>query len=326
MSAALPRVARVHPPVGLSTLFRPLPKQARPVLDVEYRLPDGLVLRFSARQALGIPEQTLLLVLLEMAGEQFASVGVQAVVQATDTRPVPQRLWTGLYPQGTGEHQSVMMDTTWEELNRRCGSDNGGSAIRMRKECLRRLCEVVVWEEQQRRCVTQQSFLVSWLVGDDRRIHLALNHRLAAVFVGGQYARVSLAERMQLRTDLAMHIHAFFSTSIRPGHQLHIGMGTLAARVWPLDHDSAPDGTRRRRRTELRRALEALGRLRGWKVTHDNEDGMATVYRQGSQGVREMPSGGSPSSPTAQGERSTLDKSLSERHLSQYDVSGLFNT
>lgn len=326
MSAGLPRVARVHPPVGLSTLFRPLPKQARPVLNVEYRLPDGLVLRFSARQALGVPEQTLLLVLLEMAGEQFASVGVEAVVQADDTRPVPQRLWTGLYPHGTSEHQSVMMDTTWEELNRRCGTDNGGSAIRMRKQCLRRLCEVVVWEEQQRRRVTQQSFLVSWLIGDDRRVHLALNHRLAAVFVGGQYARVSLAERMQLRSDLAKHIHAFFSTSIRHGHQLYIGMETLAARVWPRDHDSAPDGTLRRRRTELRRALDAIGRLSGWNVTRDDEHGLTTVYRKGSPGVREMPSGGSSSPPTAQGERSTPDKSLSGQHLSQYDVSGLFNT
>lgn len=326
MSAGLTRVARVHPPVGLSTLFRPLAKRARPVLDVQYRLPDGLVLRFSAREALGVPEQTLLLVLLEMAGEQFASDGPGAVVQADDKRPVPQRLWTGLYPQGAGGHQSVMMDTTWEELNRRCGTGNGGSEVRARKAFLRRLCEVVVWEEQQHRRVTQQSFLVSWLVGDDRRIHLALNHRLAAVFVGSQYARVSLDERMRLRSDLAMHIHAFFSTCIRHGHQLEIGLDTLATRVWPLDHDCAPAGTLRRRRTELRRALDGIGRLPGWTVTWDAEEVLATAYRKATVGAREMPFGGSPLPRTAQSEHSTLEKSLSGQDFSQYDVSGLFNT
>ena len=60
---------RYYQPAGLSLLFTPLPKGAqRPVLDLAYDLGPEHKLRFSAREALGVPEQTLLLALLGLAG------------------------------------------------------------------------------------------------------------------------------------------------------------------------------------------------------------------------------------------------------------------
>ena len=259
---------RYYQPAGLSVLFTPLPKGGRrPVLDLSYDLGLEHKLRFSAREALGVPEQTLLLALLGLAGEQYADRGDDAVVSAADERTLAGRLWSGLYPDGgQGMPQTVMVRTTWEALNRRCGTGSGGSTIEMRKAGLRRLCEVVVWEEHAGRRTTRQSFLLVWVEGDDRHIHLALNHRLASVFFGGQYAKLWMAERLHLGSDLAMHVHAFLSTCMRPGGSLSIGLDTLAARVWPADHDTAPAGTKRRRRCQLRSALDTIGRLDHWDV------------------------------------------------------------
>ena len=159
---------RYYQPAGLSVLFTPLPKGGRrPVLDLSYDLGPEHKLRFSAREALGVPEQTLLLALLGLAGEQYADRGDDAVVSAADERTVAGRLWSGLYPDGgQGAPQTVMVRTTWEALNRRCGTGSGGSTIEMRKAGLRRLCEVVVWEEHAGRRTTRQSFLLVWVEGD----------------------------------------------------------------------------------------------------------------------------------------------------------------
>ena len=66
------RVVRLAPQFGLCTLFRPLAKSksGRPTLDMTYQY-GRLSLRFSAKEALGVPEQTLLLVLLELAAEHL---------------------------------------------------------------------------------------------------------------------------------------------------------------------------------------------------------------------------------------------------------------
>ena len=245
------RVVRLEPATGLCmALFRVLPKSPdRPTLDVAYQLSDRVVLRFSAREALGMAEQTLLFVLLEIASQQYAAEGDSALLLPSDEREVHAKLWAGLHQNSGGTAgQTLMVSTTWEEINRRCGTRNGGSTIEVRRECLRRLCEVAVWEEESgQRRRTRQSFLLFWMVGDDRRIHVALNQRLTLVFFGGQYAKVSLAERFSLRQDVQMAMHAFLSTSVRPGHQLVIGLDTLAKRLWPLEVAPAPPGTVRRR-------------------------------------------------------------------------------
>lgn len=274
---------RYYPPAGLSLLFTPLPKGGkRPALDVCHTLSPEHTLHFSAREALGVPEQTLLLAVIALAGEQYTLQGDHAVVSADDGRSVPGRLWSGLYPDGETETPATLMvSTTWDALNRRCGSQtNGGAVIEMRKKCLRRLCEVIVWEESRGRRTTRQSFLLVWLEGTDRHIHLALNHRLASAYLGGQYSKVWMSERQRLSSDLAMHVHAFLSTCIRPEASLTIGLQRLAERIWPANHDTAPLGTRRRRLTELRAALDAIGRLSHWTVQWQPGRDVANIRRK----------------------------------------------
>lgn len=290
LASATRRVVHYHPPVGLSTLFRPLPKRGeRPTLGVTYQpSTGGPVLTFSGKAALGIPEQTLLLVLLELAQEQFASFQSDVVLKAGADSKVGRELWSKLNKgEADALGQTLRLNTTWYELNRRCNVGASGSTQGLRAEQLRRLCEVVVWETSAGEKKTiRQSYLVVLLVGDDRRIHLALNCGLASALFGQPYAQVSLTERLALKKDIPMALHAFLSTTLAYGNHLKIKVETLIDRLWPGSAEVAPEGTHRRRRKNVRDGLEALGHLSGWTVEWVRND-MVCVTRL-SSGVRDM--------------------------------------
>jgi hypothetical protein len=158
-----------------------------------------------------------------------------------------------------------------------------------------------------------------WLLGDDKRVHVVLNTRLAAAFLGAQYVQVPLCERNALATDVQKLSHAFLCTTVRPGASLRISPAALVARLWP-DNDAAPEGTRRRRLRDSRLALQAVGRLGGWQVLWDA--GVATVRRQALVGVR------APTTPRSEmasaRERTKGKKFNNDKDLSLSDVSGLF--
>lgn len=263
------RIVRLDPATGLSCLFRPLPKsKVRPTLDVEYRPKHGgLTLRFSAREALGMPEQTLLLTLLELAQEHYAVASRSAVVIDRYTQGIGQDLWRALHEsQIAADGETLHIRTSWRELAGRCGSQ-GGRSQQLREAQLRRLCEVVVWEKaDDAQRSFRQSRLVSVVHGSDLRLHLAVNCRLAGAVMGSLYAQVSLTERQMLATDTAQAAHAFLSTTLRPGRSVPIGIDTLMHRLWSDAAEGIPEGTLRARRKGVRDSLEAIGALPSWTV------------------------------------------------------------
>ncbi len=323
------RMVRYHPPMGLSTLFRLLPKETkRPTLNVSYPLgPDGGALRFSAREALGVPEQTLLLALLEIAQDVYARRPDAALLSRHNADDVAAGLWTRLNRGAAdADGETIRFSSSWHELNARCGAATGGMNQRLRKAQLQRLCEVVVWEASpDPRHTTRQSYLVSWLVGDDQRLHLALNWRLGSALLGHRYAAVSLRERLDLRTDSARAIHAFLCTCIRAGNNLRIGVETLVQRLWPDDAADAPQGTIRRRRKAVRDALQEVGSLDGWLVEWSRAD-QAVVTRP-QVGVRDRTRARSNANTgSLYRERSKQDAPCKSAPSRGIDVSGLFHT
>lgn len=266
-----PRVVRLAKPFGLCQLFKPLPKclLVRPTLNESYQYRD-LSLRFSAREALGAPEQTLLLALLELAYEQYLRRPNEHRLDCADRSEIGTLLWTSLHSDASQElaeaPATLRLSCSWSELHRRCGSASvGGTVTASRRKSLARLCEVTVWESAESTKIVRSGRLVSWLVGDDQRVHVALNHRLAAALLAPDYAQVLMAERLQLRSQTAMLVHAFLSTCLRGGHTMSIGYLTLVERLWPSPA-VVPPGTARRRLTDVRSALRAIGRLECWKV------------------------------------------------------------
>ncbi len=323
------RIVHYHQPVGLSALFRPLPKNdgphGRPPLDVTYRAATGgPTLRFSAKSALGIPEQTLLLVILELAKEQFSERANEMVVDCASTGGVARELWSRLNKCGADVNgRTLRLETTWYELNRRCGSGTGGSVRDMREVQLERLCEVVVWEHDSDISNTKrQSYLVVWLTGDDKRIHLAVNATLASALLGMPYAQVSLAERLALGRDIARALHTFLSVTLPYGRHLKVKVETLIERLWPGSFDTALRGTHRKRRTDVRDGLNEIGRLKGWEVVWARDD-LAEV-RRCSLGVTDMTSNiGNKSADYRKRALPIIPNKIKE--LRSLDASGLFS-
>lgn len=281
--AAAPRVVRLAQPFGLCQLFRPLAKDgaSRPTLNEQFEY-GGVSLRFSAREALGAPEQTLLLALLELAQEQHRRRPNEHMLDETDRSEVGSLLWSALHAGGNTARDNapptLKLHCSWSELHRRCGSKSMGKPVTdSRRRSLMRLCEVTVWEYTESRERMHHCHLVSWLVGDDQRVHVALNHRLAAALLAPGYAQVLLSERLRLPSQTAMLVHAFLSTCLGVGKNMRIGLETLVERLWPSGKAIVPASTRRRRLSDVRAALRAIGRLERWDVELGTTD--ATVRR-----------------------------------------------
>lgn len=285
------RVVRYYPAVGLATLFRPLPKCNRGTLDVVYTpKTGGTSFRFSGKEGLGVPEQTLLLVVLEVGQDRFNADPEACILRSTARDVAGRALWTRLH-RGleASDTETVFFQTTWHELALRCGLTVGGTVQRMLQAQLCRLCEATVWEYETGSAVpTHQSFLVAWCQGNTKGVHLAVNFRLASVLFGERYAPVSLTERLSLNQDPSRAVHAFLSTTVRRGHSLNIGIGTLVGRLWPDRGENPPEGTDRRQRKAVLDVLCAVGRLPGWTVAMGSA-GTAKVSRLQS-GVRDMTS------------------------------------
>lgn len=321
------RVVHYCPEIGLAKLFRPLPKTTkgeRPGLNVEYQ-PEGetFSLQFSAKAALGIPEQTLLLVLLELAKEQYAASAQELVLDSSTTGELGLSLWHQLTKGNTrAPDKALRLQTTWHELNRLYGEQVGGSATATRRMQLKRLCEVVVWEvERDRRNTERQSYLVVLLTGDDEHIHIALNARLASALLGSHYRQVSLTERAALSKDVAKAVHAFLSTAVSRGRSLRIGVETLLERFWPGSRAHAPAKTHSSRRGYIVAALKAIDKLAAWSVQWERSD--LVQVRRKAQTDGEMTSH-IPRKGTSYPRPLTAKCPSKINELESFDVSGIF--
>ncbi len=249
------RPVRYDPALALAGVFCSLPNGTRPKLDISYEF-GGLMWRWRGPDRLGIPEQTLVLVLLELAQEQVDGNGHEARVSAMEDE---------LYPGDESRRpRLVSLHVSFAELCRRLGREfSGGSASRQIRRELERLCEVTVWtyagDDMQ-----MSSRLMAWRRSDSTGVDVVLNWRLAETLFGGQYSPVSLGQRLLLMTDCARALHCSLSVRMRPGDTMQFRHDTLASYVWS-DRDVA-EGTLRRRRQEIRNALRQLAGIKGWTI------------------------------------------------------------
>jgi hypothetical protein len=261
---------------------------------------------------------------MELAKQQFEKCAENVIVTEETGSAIGRGLWSKLHKDASfhGE-QTLRIETCWYELNRRCGTQTGGANQAMRAAQLERLCEVVVWEYAgDERKTKRQSNLVVWLVGDDERIHLALNCRLAAAILGQPYSKVSLAERLSLKRDIPMALHAFLSTTIRPGNHLKIGLERLIDRFWPESGNTVPASTHRSRRSDIHAGLVSIGLLDGWTVVWEKND-LAVVKRHIASVVEMTSNKGNKRSSYRQQALPIIPKKIND--LPVFDASGLFS-
>lgn len=249
------RLVRYDTALATAGVFCSLPNGPRPKLDITCEF-AGLTWRWRGPDRLGISEQTLMLVLLELAQEQVDEKGHGARIAMMED---------ALYPSDeTRRPPVVSLRVSFAELCRRLGREaTGGSASRQIRRELERLCEVTVWMSAEKDKQIS-SRLLAWRRSDSAGVDVVLNWRLAEVLFGGQFSPVSLGQRLSLTTDCARALHCSLSVRMRPGDTMQFKLDTLAVYVW--SGGDVADATVRRRRQEIRDALQQLGSIKGWTI------------------------------------------------------------
>lgn len=156
----------------------------------------------------------------------------------------------------------------------------GGNGYKRMVELLRQLSSVSVYRRVGNTGATSR--LLSFKHIDDR-LKIVVNWRLAAAILGGgQFARISLFERADLRSAAAKILHAWLCCHVRPGSSFMGAQGvqldSLIPHVWgkrPASSDTAI----RKRRMALRGALDEIGALRGWAVASGRREGVLHISR-----------------------------------------------
>ena len=322
-----PRVIRYDTAMGLSTVFRSLPKGRRPKLDLRYEPKSGgMALKFTASDALGIPEQTLFLALLEIAQLSYNADPASALLDGNCADPIDKQLWAKIHcGKSNSDRQTLRFVTSWLELANHCGLSSGGTVQALLQQQLMRLCQTIVWEYKE--CMSTpkyQSFLVAWVSGNSRSIHLVLNFRLSAAIFGERYASISMAERLALSSDVARAVHAFLSSTLRLGVPLSIGLGTLAGRLWPERGPKLVGGTDRRQKKSIRDALHEISELRGWTISAGACEVFSITRRTGN--VRDMTTRHIASRRSTYREQSAPEFFNVDADFGTSDASGLFST
>lgn len=250
------------PALGLAPVFKPLSKSGpRGKLDVETTHAE-LTLRWRGPDELSIQDETLLLAVLLLARSD------KEPLEHHDEAPASRHLWRGLQPTGFYDERPVIMTTaSFSALAEVCGRGDGGSSISQIRDGLKRLTEVTVWVK----CgpAEASSRLLSWIVGDDKRVLIAVNRRLAEVLTGAQYVKIDLEERRQLRSTTAQALHSRLSSQLRAGKHSSITLDRIEFRIWGA---SSVGATRRKRHQRLLAAFEELGWLQGWTVEQTAKD------------------------------------------------------
>lgn len=266
-------MVRFDPAIGLAGLFRPLQaRQCRDSCNVTQRF-NGFDIEWRSPEALGIPEQTLLLALALLAAPGSQRLSMQPTSQ------VGRELRAALSAKGEllqGDTASI--HTSLSELARLCGyAEAGGANLEQVRRMLRRLAKVTVWMRTPD--FEASSNLLAVVIARSGRIRVALNARLGRSAWGeAHYVSISLAERLTLPTQTAMALHAHLSAVIRIGRSHAFEWPRLERAVWG---DNASGSTFRARKAKLRVALAAIGSL-CWSVAVQGE--VVRLHRHSSNG------------------------------------------
>lgn len=265
------RLVMYDPAFAAAPLFQPVWRGNRPRLDVAFTF-GGIQWQWRGPEQLGIAEQSLLLVLMELAKEQAS------FAEATDEET--RHIVSALYDLGEQRRpKTAELTVSFYELCKRLNLYTGGSAASQRRTELKRLCEVTVWSKRADATVFQ-SRLLTWQVGNGQGVRVLLNWRLTEVLFGGQFSAVCLNERLALRSECARALHCALSLRIRGDSTMSFHLDKLAAYVW-ADVESRSSGKRqqeraysdtpagialRRRRGELLDAIGEIAQLGAWSI------------------------------------------------------------
>lgn len=241
-----------EPALAIAPVFLVLKKSARAKLDVTFKFGTS-TLQWRGADALGIPEQSVLLALLSIAGQQTFSIDPNTAVGDKE------KLLNQLSCEGPQSEVAVVI-AHWRRIEMAAGySSHSGKNIANIKLAVKRLAETTVWE--YRDGIEYGSRLLSWIRGNDNGVIIALNRRATDAIYGKQFIKISLEERNTLPDESTKALHAYLSGSMRAGSSRRLTICKLQAHIWGGE---VTGSTRRSRDEKLRAALLAIGQLPAW--------------------------------------------------------------
>lgn len=246
-----------EPALAIAPVFLVLMKkkaESRAKLDVT-RTFDGASIQWRGPDALGIPEQSVLLGLLSIAAQQ------KFVLDPNKCSKVGTKLLSLMTSGGCAIlSELAVLKVQWRKIEIASGSkSHGGQNLKNVKMAVKRLAETTVWEN--RNGIEYEYRLLAWLRGDNDGVVIALNPRATDAMCGGQFVKISLEERNLLPEESAKALHAFLSGHMRPGSTRCYKVSGLQSHIW---RGEATGSTSRSRDRKLRLALTALGQLPLW--------------------------------------------------------------
>lgn len=242
-----------EPALAIAPVFLVLKKSPRAKLDVA-RSFGGSSVRWRGPDALGIPEQSVLLALLSVAAQQAFSIAPNNAVG------VKAALLKQLSCEGP-QSEVAVVKAPWRKIEIAAGySSHSGKNITNIKSAVKRLAETTVWE--CRDGIEYQSRLLSWILGNENGVIIALNRRATDAIYGKQFIKISLDERNKLSDESAKALHAYLSGSMRAGSTRSHTIDKLQVHIWSGE---ATGSTRRSRNKKLRCALLAIDQLPSWR-------------------------------------------------------------
>ncbi|SIR06875.1 replication protein C, IncQ-type [Marinobacterium stanieri] len=249
--------ARCDPALWLASLFRTIYRGQRPGgLTIEHEH-NGLNLKFNVWQALDTRDQSVLLAAIALAGV----LGRQEL-HADIPHCRAQKLWQQLQPEDMAVmDQATVVKTTRYALLQAAGMADGTAEYNRLEDCLERLS--MVGCRGRKDGYDWSMRLLSYAETPEGKLHIALNSRFAEA-LSGHHVYVSLSERRALVGDTAQLTHVWLSTWLRQGCCNCIRLDRLAEKVSGPPSKSA--STNRSRRERVRKALQEIGKLRGWEV------------------------------------------------------------
>jgi hypothetical protein len=264
--------AMQEPALAIAPVFLVLQKKSRDKLNVTSTFGDA-TLQWRGPSTLGMQEQSVLLGILSIAGQQTYFLNPQEPAAAG------RKLLERLSLSGPGSlsisTRLAVVKTTWTAIAIAAGYVSIGGRTRAdMKAAVGRLAKTTISEKSP--TAEFQTQLLAWITGTDDTVMIVLNQRATSALRGGQYSFVSIAERNTLKKQDAKALHAWLSGYLRAGNLCKIRLETLHKHVWCGD---ATDYTLRARRKRLIAAINEITALTNWTCTISSA-GLVNIVRR----------------------------------------------
>lgn len=287
--------AKFDPAFACDGLFVPRSQKGWALYDVGKNFDRGEI-KFEGVQLTAAHQSVLLAVCartgrhgLNVTGTKSDLKGLQAPLDLEgDTEATEQNdidalldmLFEDIEAGDAPKQNTASIEVSAYSLLTDAGLVGGGNGYKRMIELLRQLSSASVYRRVGKKGATSR--LISFKHTGDR-MNILVNWRLAsAVLGGGQFARISLYERNDLKTAAAKILHAWLCCHLRPGTSFMgsqgVSLDSLIPHVWGK-RPASSDVATRKRRAILRDALDEIGALGGWAVTRGHREDILHIAR-----------------------------------------------